>query len=133
MAEQNRLSVAVLGAAGYVGGELLRLLRGHPSVGDLQAHSGSHAGEPWSKAHPSLAHVDCGDFVKPDYVAAAKSADVVFLALPHGKSQDVMSDLLSVDPKLIVDMGADFRIHDLGLYMRSYGGLRAPNHLKYLV
>ena len=78
------MRVAVAGASGYAGGELLRLLAGHPELDVAIAAAGSRAGEPLAAVHPQLAALDL-DLVSTDPAALAE-ADVVFLALPHGES-----------------------------------------------
>jgi len=120
------LKTAVLGAAGYAGGELLRLLLQHPAVGQVRAFSASHAGRDLQTAHPALAHLEAGRFEAPDPAAAASWADVVFLALPHGRSQEVMATILEEDPALVIDLAADFRIQDETLYRPHYGEHGAP-------
>ncbi len=106
----GELRVAVLGAAGYVGGELLRLLGGHPAVGEVRAFSESAAGRPWGGVHPALAHLAGGVFEHPAPVDAGSWADVVFLAMPHGRSGSIMDGVLSGSPRLVVDTAADFRL-----------------------
>jgi len=113
------LAVAVIGGAGYVGGELLRILALHPHVGRLRAFSESHAGKSWSSAHPALIHLDAGIFEPYDAAAAADRADVLFLALPHGRSQQLMAGLENAP--LVVDTAADFRVSDRALYEEHYG------------
>jgi N-acetyl-gamma-glutamyl-phosphate reductase common form len=113
------LSVAVLGGAGYVGGELLRLLSRHPAVATVRAFSESHAGKPWSAAHPGLVNIAAGAFEAMDVAAAARWADAVLLALPHGRSQHLAADLASA--RLVVDLAADFRVSDRELYEAHYG------------
>ncbi len=128
------LSVSVLGAAGYVGGEVLRLLVSHPHVASLRAFSESHADQPWSAAHPTMLHLADRLFETPDIEQATASADVIFLALPHGESQNLMSRLLEQDPRLIVDLSADFRVQDAALYDTHYGRHLAPDlipHFRY--
>ncbi len=120
------LKVAVLGAAGYAGGELLRLVLQHPAVGEVRAFSASHAGHALQEAHPALAHLPPGVFETPDPAAAADWADVLFLALPHGRSQGMMTEILHRDPALVIDLAADFRIQDDKLYRRHYGEHAAP-------
>ncbi len=120
------LRAAVLGAGGYAGGELLRLLAGHPGIREVRAFSASAAGRPLSAVHPALRHLDDGIFEEPDPAGAAAWADVVFLALPHGRSQELMPRILGEDPALVVDVAADFRVRDDGLYRPHYGPHRAP-------
>jgi N-acetyl-gamma-glutamyl-phosphate reductase common form len=129
------LRVLVVGAAGYVGGELLRLLLQHPQVGPsgLSALSRSHAGQPIAAAHPTLAPLTDGHFVHGDLAELATRSDVVLLALPHGDSARLMADLLAADPRLVLDLAADFRIADLALYESFYGPHPAPALLPQFV
>ncbi len=134
MAEsEKKIKAAVIGGSGYVGGELLRLLLPHPAVGEVRAFSESHAGEEMGAVHPSLAHLEGGTFEPPDPAGAAGWADVLFFALPHGKSQEVMGPVLEKDPPLVIDLAADFRIHDLDLYSAYYGEHKAPAALEEFV
>jgi N-acetyl-gamma-glutamyl-phosphate reductase len=115
------LRVAVIGAAGYVGGELLRLLIQHPEVSDIVATSRSKAGVPVSEVHPALAPLTDVRFSGAAPGEAAREADVVFLALEHGESSKVAEEILAAEPRLVVDLAADFRVSDLELYSRFYG------------
>lgn len=100
-------SVAVGGASGYGGGELLRLLAGHPEfeVRTVTAHQ--QAGQPLTAVHPHLASYD-GLELQPTTPATLRGHDIVFLALPHGKSAALVAEL--ADAALIVDAGADHRL-----------------------
>ncbi|MFH1176550.1 MAG: N-acetyl-gamma-glutamyl-phosphate reductase [Acidobacteriota bacterium] len=121
MPTSESLRAAVVGASGFVGGELLRLLSGHPRVGALRAFSESGVGKTWAEVHPALTHVAAGRFEAGDPVAVRSWADVTFLALPHGRSQLLAGEFLDTAPRLVVDMSADFRIADRGLYEAAYG------------
>ena len=114
------LSVAIIGASGYTGAELLRLLAAHPTFDVALATGDSQAGTPVRELYPSLAAA-YGDrrFDEVD-VAAAATADVVFLGLPHGASQGIVPALRAAGAKRIVDLAADFRLKDPALYPRWY-------------
>lgn len=120
------LRIAVIGAAGYVGGELLRLLMQHPEVGGIVATSRSKAGVPVGDVHPALAPLTDVRFSGESPGEAARQADVVFLALEHGESSKVAEELFAAEPKLVIDLAADFRVSDLELYSRFYGTHPVP-------
>ncbi len=128
-AADRHLRVAVAGAAGYVGGELLRLLAGHPRVASLAAFSRSRGGAPLGDVHPALAHLPLGaqPLAEGGPERAAEGADVLFLALPHGDSQRAIDAVLAREPRLVVDLAADFRIRDMALYRQHYGEHAAPS------
>jgi N-acetyl-gamma-glutamyl-phosphate reductase len=113
------LSVAVAGASGYAGGELLRLLAAHPEFDVTTVTAFQNAGQPLVAQQPhlrSLAHLE----LKPTDAATLAGHDVVFLALPHGKSGDVTKDL--PDGTLVVDCGADHRLTNESDWKQFYGG-----------
>src|SRR5436305_3788831 len=116
------MTAAVVGASGYAGGELLRLLAGHPDLDVGSIAAGSNAGRPLSHLHPHLRSLSGLVLCGPDDPAIA-AADVVFLALPHGQSAQVADSL--PDAALVVDLGADFRLADAGDWTRFYGGTHA--------
>ncbi|MEU6704869.1 N-acetyl-gamma-glutamyl-phosphate reductase [Streptomyces wuyuanensis] len=111
-------TVAVAGASGYAGGEILRLLAAHPgvTVGALTAHG--NAGRPLAEVQPQLASL-AGRVMVPTTAEALAGHDVVFLALPHGRSAET-APLLGPDT-LVVDCGADFRLRDPEAWLRFYG------------
>ncbi|HEY6747020.1 MAG TPA: N-acetyl-gamma-glutamyl-phosphate reductase [Mycobacteriales bacterium] len=115
-------TVAVAGASGYAGGELLRLLSAHPEfeVGPVAAFG--NAGERLGDVHPQL--VSLADRVLvPTEPAALAQADLVFLALPHGRSAAVAAALPAELP--IVDLGADHRLESAAAWASAYGGPHA--------
>jgi N-acetyl-gamma-glutamyl-phosphate reductase len=120
------LRVAVIGAAGYVGGELLRLLLQHPEVAECVATSRSQAGAALGDIHPALAPVTEARFSGASPADAARGRDVVFLALEHGESSRVAGELFEVGVPLVIDLAADFRTADLALYRQFYGEHTAP-------
>jgi len=104
----SSIRVAILGASGYSGGELLRLLAGHPAAEVVAAGAGDHAGESVGDVHPHLRDLApmTLEELGPD---VAERSDVVFLALPHGASSRVGPDLLEAGAR-VVDLAGDFRL-----------------------
>src|SRR3954447_26296329 len=111
------LTAAVAGASGYAGGEVLRLLLGHPDLAVGPVAAASNAGQPVGALHPHLTALADRTFVGTD--PELLSADVVFLALPHGESAAV-AERLPADC-LIVDLAADHRLADAEAWQRFYG------------
>jgi N-acetyl-gamma-glutamyl-phosphate reductase len=112
-------SVAVSGASGYAGGEILRILAAHPDVEIRTVAAHSNAGQPLIQHQPhlrSLAHLTLSE-TSPDLLAGH---DIVFLALPHGQSGQY-TDALG-DTSLVIDAGADHRLESPGDWDRFYGG-----------
>ena len=113
------LSVAVAGASGYAGGELLRLLAGHPEFTVTSVTAFQNAGQPLASVHPNLRSYGELEFAEttPEVLAGH---DVVFLALPHGKSGALTE---SLPPEtLVVDCGADHRLTNPDDWAAFYGG-----------
>lgn len=117
------MKTAVIGASGFVGGELLRLLHGHPEFDEITAVSRSRAGRPYAEAHPALAGID-GHFEAITPGEAAAGRDVVFLCLEHGEAVGVVDEIVGAKPGIVCDLSADFRVRDRGLHERHYG----PRH-----
>jgi N-acetyl-gamma-glutamyl-phosphate reductase len=115
----TKLRVAVAGASGYAGGEVLRLLLGHPEVEIGALTAGSNAGEQLGALQPHL--VPLAERVLEDTTVEVLSGhDVVFLALPHGQSGALAAGL--PEDTVVVDCGADFRLTDEDEWDRFYGG-----------
>jgi N-acetyl-gamma-glutamyl-phosphate reductase len=108
--------VAVAGASGYAGGELLRLLAGHPGLDVVAATAHGNAGQPVTELHPNLPSYASLRFTETsaDNLAAA---ELVFLALPHGASSALAGEL-PADLR-VVDLGADFRLVDGQAWQRA--------------
>jgi N-acetyl-gamma-glutamyl-phosphate reductase len=115
--------IAIAGASGYAGGEVLRLVAGHPDLDVAVVTAQSSAGRPVSEVHPNLRSV--ADLVFAETSAAALAgADLVFLALPHGASAALAGQL--PDSVKIVDLGSDHRLTDAAAYQRYYGDTHPP-------
>jgi N-acetyl-gamma-glutamyl-phosphate/LysW-gamma-L-alpha-aminoadipyl-6-phosphate reductase len=111
-----RMKASIVGASGYAGGELIRLLLSHPGVELIQATSESHVGEYVYQQHPNLRKQT---MLKFSARALLQPCDVLFLALPHGESQKAIDHYAALAPK-IIDLAADFRLRDLALYQQYY-------------
>ncbi len=111
------IRVSVAGASGYAGGELLRLMLGHPAVRVQQATSNRLAGRFVHGAHPNLRGATKLKFSATDDVAPC---DVLFLCLPHGESARRIDEFLQVADR-VVDLSADFRLADADAYQRWNG------------
>jgi len=112
-------SVAVAGASGYAGGELLRLLAAHPDMDVRTVTAFQNAGLPLAALQPhlrSLAHLT----LQPTTVDVLAGHDIVFLALPHGQSGEITAHL--PPSTLVVDCGADHRLVDESAWAKFYGG-----------
>lgn len=111
-------TVAILGASGYTGAELIRLISTHPSIKIAALTGDRKAGLPLSQVYPHLRHLDLPDLCKIEDVDF-KQIDLVFCALPHATSQAVISKL--PEGLKIVDLSADFRLRDPDAYEKWYG------------
>jgi N-acetyl-gamma-glutamyl-phosphate reductase len=114
------VKAGVIGASGYLGAELLRLLAGHPSLEVAVAQAGSSAGEALGSLYPGLAAVYADLELSPFDPAGVEGCDVVFVAVPSGRSQHLVPELLD-HARLVVDLGADFRLRDAAAYPQWYG------------
>jgi N-acetyl-gamma-glutamyl-phosphate reductase len=113
------MKVGVIGASGYTGGELLKILHAHPSFDLNYIAAGSGAGELITDLHPHLSYFHNRRFEETK-VAQANSCDLIFLALPHGESAKIVDQIDNVVK--IVDLGADFRLGNVDQWKKYYGG-----------
>ena len=116
------MKTAVIGASGYAGGELLRLLATHPHFEVTVVSAHSNAGEQVTSVHPQLQSYAGREFVSVDSINFA-DVELVFLALPHGESATLIAKLPAHIK--IVDLGADYRLEDSAQWDKYYGGKHA--------
>jgi len=111
------IKASIIGGSGYTGGELLRLLTAHPQVEVVQITSRKHLGEYAYQVHPNLRKQTALKFTDPEML---ETADVLFLALPHGQAQHHISEWAE-KTEYLIDLSADFRLRDPALYEKWYG------------
>lgn len=111
------MKASIIGGSGYAGGELARILSAHPKAEITQITSESHVGEYLYNVHPNLRGRTNLQFTTPDQI---EPCDVLFLALPHGQAQKQIARFSELAPR-IIDLSADFRLHDPAAYARWYG------------
>jgi N-acetyl-gamma-glutamyl-phosphate reductase len=110
--------IAILGASGYTGAELVRLIASHPSFKIVALTADRKAGQAMADVYPHLGHLDLPRLTTMDAVDFS-AIDLVFAALPHGLSQALVRDL--PESVKVVDLGADFRLRDPAAYEKWYG------------
>ena len=120
------VDVAILGASGFGGGELLRLLLAHPNVAHIDAISRSHAGKAIAGMHPHLRGLTSDPFkAELDFAAmrASQNAVVLFAALPHGEFAKLLPELCENLPStcIVIDLSADFRLRSSAEFAAAYG------------
>jgi N-acetyl-gamma-glutamyl-phosphate/LysW-gamma-L-alpha-aminoadipyl-6-phosphate reductase len=115
------IRATIVGGSGYTGGELLRLLLGHPEVEVSQVTSRRHLGEYVYQVHPNLRKQTSLKFSDPEQI---QPTDVLFLALPHGQAQNKIADYAALAQQ-VIDLSADFRLHDPRAYEAWYGKAHA--------
>ena len=123
------LKIGIYGASGYTGQELLRLLLRHPDVEVSALTSRQFKGMPVSHVYPVFEGLTDLRFIDASPEDVADLSDFVFLAMPHGSAMEVVPVFLEAEEK-VVDLSADFRLHDQNLYERWYEKHEAPEFLK---
>ena len=124
------MKVGIVGASGYSGEVLVKLLLAHPNVKLAAVTSRSNAGKPLASVIPSVRGADQGLMFSDSDPAtlAASDIDLFFLALPHGAAATYAKTLVPAG-KRVIDLSADFRISDLAEYRKYYGEHHAPELL----
>ena len=120
----STLKVSIIGASGYSGGELLRILLQHPQVHVHQVTSNRYAGLSVTQAHPNLRSITSLKFTKIEHL---ESCDFLFTSLPNGESMHQMSAWMQLAEK-IIDLGADFRLNSQELWQKWYGTKHCAPH-----
>ncbi|MHA1231593.1 MAG: N-acetyl-gamma-glutamyl-phosphate reductase [Candidatus Helarchaeota archaeon] len=122
------MKIGIIGASGYTGGELVRLLIGHPQVEIQYITSRRYAGKHVHTIHPNLRHI-CKIKFETFEVNRATECDVIFLAVPNGASMNIVPDIIETGVK-IIDLSADFRLENLSEYKKYYGEHACPELLE---
>ncbi|HIK02125.1 TPA: N-acetyl-gamma-glutamyl-phosphate reductase [archaeon] len=123
------MKAAIIGASGYTGADLIRILDSHPDVEISAITSRKYIGKSVWKAHPSMRNLNLRF---TEYTKDA-DADVIFLALPHTASMEKVPELLETGVK-VIDLSADFRLKDLKIWEKTYGAKHtAPNLIEKAV
>lgn len=119
----TKAKIAILGASGYTGSELVRLLLRHPRVEIVLLTADRKAGQPMAEVFPQFAPYDLPNLVSIESIDwKAAEVDLVFCALPHGTTQTVIAAIMTKRPDIrIIDLSADFRLADPADYARWYG------------
>jgi N-acetyl-gamma-glutamyl-phosphate reductase len=126
------MKVGVIGATGYAGAELVRILHGHPDVDITVLTSRQHAGIPFHRVYPAMAGVIetvCEEF---SISRVCEKADLIFIALPHKLPLEIVPELIR-QGKRVVDLSADFRFKDVHAYEAHYQAHTAKELLKEAV
>ena len=132
MSELQAINVAVIGANGYTGSELLRLLFGHSAVRVVSITSRQHEGQKLSAAFPNCFLSSDLVFEALDVPVISKKAQTVFLCLPHHESMEVAAAFLAQGVS-VIDLSADFRLQDVSVYEKWYGAHTQKGLLKEAV
>ncbi|MHA1309685.1 MAG: N-acetyl-gamma-glutamyl-phosphate reductase [Candidatus Helarchaeota archaeon] len=122
------MKVGIVGASGYTGGELIRLLLGHPEVEIQYITSRRYIDKYVHTIHPNLRHISNIKFEKFE-IDKANNCDLIFLAVPHGASMSLVPSILETGIK-VIDLSADFRLEDEAIYNKYYGEHSCPELLK---
>ena len=123
----QKLKAAVLGASGYTGAEAVRLITGHPNLVISALTANRHAGKAYGEVYPHLSFGNYPDLQKWQEINWDE-IDAVFACLPHGASEETISEISRHVPK-IIDLSADFRLKDKTVYARTYGRAHTSSKL----
>src|SRR3954467_6217639 len=122
MSQLQKIPVAIVGASGYAGEELVRLLLSHPQANLVAVTSRQYAGQTLAQVFPKFSHYPKTRtlrFTEPNAELLAKGAEFVFLALPHGVAAEYAVPLLNLG-SIVIDLSADFRLKSAAVYQEFY-------------
>jgi N-acetyl-gamma-glutamyl-phosphate reductase len=117
----EKIRVGVIGASGYTGADAVRLAARHPNVEIVALTANTHAGKAMAEVFPHFFMLDLPPLVEWERVDWT-NLDAAFCGLPHGTTQEITTAVLARNPKVkVIDMSADFRLHDMATYAEWYG------------
>lgn len=119
------IKISIVGASGYTGGELLRILYGHPEAEIIGAYGKTTAGKNITDLHPNLKGLMDFTIKEPDYQDLADASDLVFTATPHGTAMKFVPDILENGAK-VIDLSADYRLDSAEVYENYYVKHESP-------
>lgn len=122
----NTIKTSIIGASGYTGGELLRILENHPDVEIAGAYGKSSTGKTVSELHPHLREILDMKIEDPDYREIGNECDLVFTATPHGTTMEFVPQILEEGAK-VIDLSADYRLEDTETYEEFYQKHESPD------
>ncbi len=124
---KGKIRIGILGASGYTGADLVRLLATHPAAEIRLMTANAHAGKPMAAVYPHLGGMDLPELIRVEE-ADWSNVDVVFCGLPHGTTQEIIAGLPS--HLKVIDLSADFRLTDAATYAQWYGHEHRAPHLQ---
>ncbi len=116
----KKIKVSIIGATGYAGKELIKILSGHPEVELMFLGSSTYAGKNITEVFPEFLNSLNKKLIKPDSVFISRDSDLVFTALPHTVSMDIVPELLNKKGIKVIDLSADYRLKDTMVYKEWY-------------
>ena len=116
----KKIKVSIIGATGYAGKELIKILSGHPEVELMFLGSSTYAGKNITEVFPEFLNSLNKKLIKPDSAFISRDSDLVFTALPHTVSMDIVPELLNKKGVKVIDLSADYRLKDTMVYKEWY-------------
>ena len=116
----KKIKASIIGATGYAGKELIKILSGHPEVELMFLGSSTYAGKNITEVFPEFLNSLNKKLVKPDSAFISRDSDLIFTALPHTVSMDIVPELLNKKGIKVIDLSADYRLKDTMVYKEWY-------------